>query len=291
MRNFVARKEFLGKKPVLKYSFQNPSAKPPVSCTSRKNHVMNPFFHSLRLLFPAILLTACTPARTGVIGNTLTTNVSPRISITAQPPWTVTAHGRFSPYSGRTTSIDRAILEYNYAFFTDTENDDDRFAYAGIVRLEHNSMWRFQPPTRFDDAFMDSSATLGGIHWSVQLLRIAKAEDWPGAVWKDSGKPLPSAWLAKRWIAHLDDKTRAIMEYREAWPGDIPMLASAMPILNDSAAAALQQFNERADAVFLVTKKAGDFTGQPAPNAGRRSFRIQPDMPKLLGEVLAIHDN
>ena len=261
---------------------------PSLDVNSKQGRAMRPFFRSLRLLFPAILLTTCTPARTGVIGNTLTTNVKPRISITGQAPWTVAAHGRFSPYSGPTTTTEKAILEYNYVFYTDSRHSD-RFAHAAIVKIEHGGKWNFQPPGRFDDAFLDGSELRDGIQWSVQTLRISNADDWPGSVWEDAGNPPHRIWLAKRWIAHLDSTTRAIMEYREAWPENMPVLSSTMPILSDSAGTALRAFDERADAVFLAEKKAGDFSGQPAPDRRQATFRIQPDIPKLLGNVIALH--
>ncbi|SBV94946.1 exported hypothetical protein [uncultured delta proteobacterium] len=250
---------------------------------------MRRFFHSLRLLLAACILTACTPARTGVIGNTLTTNVKPEISITGQAPLTIQASGRLRPNSGMATISDSADFTFDYAFFM-ANTAEQRFAYAAIVRIDNEGRWLFQPPARFDGAFAVNDRIIGGFQWSIQLLRVSSDKDWGSAVWSDvnGGAPasgMPEFWLAKRWITHLNSTTRAVMEYREPWPGNLAVLGADTVIVSDSTAAILQQFDARADAAFLVEKKRGEFdTNTPQPQTSKP--RVPVNMAKLVGTVI-----
>lgn len=255
---------------------------------------MRRFFQSFRLLLAACLLTACTPARTGVIGNTLTTNVKPEISITGQAPLAVRASGRLRPNSGMGAISDSADFTFDYAFFADN-NAEQRFAYAAIVRIDNERRWLFQPPARFDGAFAVSDRIVGGFQWSIQLLRISSDKDWASDVWKslDGDAPAsgePEFWLAKRWITHLNDTTRALMEYREPWPGNVAVLGEDTVLLSDSAAATLQQFDARAETAFLVEKKRGEFDANtPQPKAAKP--RVPVNIAAMAGTVIDRHDN
>lgn len=250
---------------------------------------MRRLFQSLRLLLAACLLTACTPARTGVIGNTLTTNVKPEISITGQDPLVIRASGRLRPNSGMATTSDSADFTFDYAFFTES-NAEKRFAYAAIVRIDNEGQWLFQPPARFDGAFGVSERMVGGFQWSIQLLRVSSDKDWASGVWSDvnGGAPAsetPEFWLAKRWITHLNSATRAVMEYREPWPGNLAVLGQDTVLVSDSAAAILQQFDARAEAAFLVEKKRGEFD-KNAPQPQATKPRIPINIAKLVGTII-----
>jgi hypothetical protein len=249
---------------------------------------MRHIFHTLRLLLAACLLTACTPARTGVIGNTLTTNVKPAISITGQSGLTIQTHGRMRPNSGTTTTSTTADLTLDYAVFTDA-TDVKRFAYAAIVRIDNEKQWNFQPPTAFDDAFIVSDSAQGGFQWSMQLLRVASDKDWASGVWADTGRDVPEFWLVKRWVAHCNSTTRAIMEYREPWPEGLSLMASKTLILSDSAAALLQNFTARADAAFLVEKKSGEFDTN-TPQSKATTPRIPMNIPKTVGTIIDLQN-
>ncbi len=249
---------------------------------------MRKFFHALRLFLAACVVTACTPARTGVIGNTLTTNVRPVISITGNSPFSVRSHGRITADGGPTTTTGPAYVTFDYAFFT-PDGATPGFAYAAIARIQNENGWAFQPPAPFTGAFSSSDTTLGGFAWSVQLLRVPSAGDWASGVWEDLGGGGTDAWLAKRWIAHLNGGTRAIMEYREPWPETIPALSTDVTLLASGAADAILRFNARADTVFSVAKKGGDFTGErpkPAP-----SSRIALNVPRLVGALITLDHN
>ena len=250
---------------------------------------MRHLFQSLRLLLAACLLTACTPARTGIIGNTLTTNVKPGISITGQSGLTVESHGRMRPRSAATTTTAIADFTVDYAFFTDAD-DAGRFAYAAIVRIDAEKQWYFQPPRPFDEAFQVSDSTEGGFHWSAQLLRVASDKDWANGLWMDMGGDSPTHWLAKRWVTHLNDTTRAIMEYREPWPEGMNTLPTNTLLLTESAAATLQAFIARADAAFLAEKKLGEFNKSEQP-AKATTPRVPMDIARMAGTIIDRHNN
>lgn len=250
---------------------------------------MRRFFQSLRFLLAACILTACTPARTGVIGNTLTTNVKPSISITGEDSLTVRAHGRLYPSSGPAMAAGTATLSFDYAFFT-SAGRPDCFAYAAIVRVTNNEAWMFQPPARFPDAFSVTDVSFGGFQWSEQLLRIPVENDWPTAVLEELGGEKRKYWLAKRWVAHLDGANRAIMEYREPWPDAITLLSADTVVFTGEAGETLNAFIKRADAAFSVEQKGGDF-GKNAPESHPAATRVPVNASKLIGEVFPVNRN
>jgi len=250
---------------------------------------MRRLFQSLRLLFAACVLTACTPARTGIIGNTLTTNVKPSISITGLNSLTVQAHGRLYPDSGRALTPGASILSFDYAFFTD-ETQPDCFAYAAIVRISNEERWIFHPPTRFAEAFSTAEVSFGGFQWSEQLLRSSCEKDWPSAVWEELEGKTHKYWLTKRWIAHLDGTTRAVMEYREPWPEAMVFLNANAVVFSEKSGDTLTAFIKRADTAFSVEQKGGDFSKNAlAPRPATTSVPI--NVIKLVGEVFPVDHN
>lgn len=248
---------------------------------------MRRFLHNCRLLLAACLITACTPARTGVIGNTLTTNIKPEISITGLSPLILRASGRLRPNSGMASTTDSADFTVDYAVFTD-KDADTRFAYAAIVRIDNEGRWFFHPPAPFDEAFAVSDRMIGGFSWSTQMLRLSSGKDWASGVREDLegvSSGTPEFWLAKRWVAHLTDTARAVMEYREPWPEAVQVMGTNTVVLSDSAAAFLQQFDARADAAFLVEKKRGEFDkNTPQPKTAKP--RIPVNVAAMAGTVM-----
>lgn len=243
----------------------------------------------MRLLAVTFLLAACSPARTDVIGNTLTTNVKPEISITGMAPFSVRDHGRMFVESGPPSGEGTADLTFDYAFFADKEHSD-RLAYAAIVRITNDNFWHFRPPTKFDDAFSESRQSLGGFQWLEQLLRTASETDWASSVWEDQGGAAPKFWLTKRWVTHLNNATRAVMEYREPWPAAMRLLSGGTVIVSDEADKTLQQFLARADAAFTVEKKRGEF-GDSAPVTPRTKGRVPLDVAKTVGTVIRLNNS
>lgn len=256
----------------------------------RENTPVNRFFKNIRLLLAACLLAACSPARTGVLGNTLTTNVKPPISITGQGTLVVKAHGTLRPDTATDSLTVRESVAFNYAFYADgsppADAPSNRFAYAVIARVSNTKLWRFQPPEKMNGAFSEQTVVLNGIGFSEQLLRVSSEKDWGSGVWRENGRPVPDYWLAKRWVTHLDEGTRAVMEYREEWPDAMSYVSAEMIVLGGSAGEALSAFIKRADAAFLAEKKAGDFNQAETPPSVYRVPQKDPDVARLVGEVI-----
>ena len=251
---------------------------------------MHRIFKNIRLLFAACLLTACTPARTGVIGNTLTTNVKPAISITGQSSFVVKAHGTLRPETATDNATAREMVVFDYAFFADKTPSEttsaNRFAYAAIARVSTPKAWRFQPPAKADGALSAKTVTIKEVAFFEQILRVASQDDWGSEVWEENGNSVPRYWLAKRWVAHLNDEVRAVMEYREEWPAEMNAVSEDLIILNGNAGKALLAFNKRADAAFSVEKREGDFAGTQTPPSEYSVSSKSPNITKLVGEVV-----
>ena len=263
----------------------------PVRCYFRRiaqGHRMQGFFRFIRPLFAACVLAACTPARTGVIGNTLTTNVKPRISITGLAPLGLLSHGRQWTRAATDVTAITAPVTLDYAVFADSRpNAPPSLAHAAIARIEDPGRWRFMPSADSVEAFSASRAKLDGMDFVVQLLREPAADDWAGGVWRESGYAVPEYWLAKRWVAHMDDATRAVMEYREPWPDCLPEFLPGMVMVSESAYQCLNEFVFRADAAFLVERKGGDFkTGEALPGSTFMGPVPLPDLQKIMGGIV-----
>lgn len=164
------------------------------------------------------------------------------------------------------------------------------FAYAAIIRITNDKFWRFQPPTPFDEAFNDVRITGGGISWSEQLLQSSSKGDWASGLWEDMGGEVPEFWLVRRRVTHLDDTTRAVIDYREPWPEAIRSILGGTLIVTDEGDKALQEFLARADAAFLVEKKTGEFTAD-APKTEVKKPRIPLKSASLVGNVIQVHNN
>ena len=249
---------------------------------------MHPFFRNLCLLFAAFL-PACSPARTEVAGNALTTNVRPYISIAGASSLLVKAHGRLWADSATDLAASNVSVAFNYAIFADSDSGPvTRYAYAAIARLSQSASWRFEPQSnRSDGAF--SFGQDGD--WTVQLLRVPGQGDWSSDIWRKNGRETSEFWIAKRWNSSLNAGSRVVMEYREPWPGGFDLVSSDFATLRGEAAEVVQAFIARADAAFVVEKTKGDFS-KPAP---QQKLTVDqgalPDIPKLVGRILRTTDN
>lgn len=246
---------------------------------------MHPFFRNLCLVFAAFLPATCSSAKTEVIGNTLTTNVKPYISITGAAPLSVQGHGRLIPDVGSATSSIKASVQFDYAIYADSESGAvGKYGYAAIVRLRDANLWRFLPQSEY-------SKSGGAFHlahkgeWTEQLLRVnADSKDWSSAVWTANNREIPQVWLAKRWSQNLNETIRVVMEYREPWPDDLGEDPVNLPTAEGGAE--LAAFVARADKAFSAEKKAGDFkAGIPTPATKLTMPREQPDVDTLVGSV------
>ena len=252
---------------------------------------MHRFFRNIRILLAACLLTACTPARTGIVGNTLTTNVKPLVSITGLAPLSVLAHGTLRPEAVTDRMGSNEMVTFDYALFADngeTNRPVERFAYAAIVRLAHPNAWRFHPPVESGTALSSGSVSLDGLAFMHEILRTPSLDDWSSDIWRENNRDVPEQWLVKRWTAHLNESVRVVMEYREPWPDTLRPLSTSAVVASGPGADALLAFIERADAAFKVEKKGGTFDKSTPPPGTRLAIpKKDPDVAKLVGTVMA----
>jgi hypothetical protein len=249
-------------------------------------------FRNLALLVLAgimIPLAACSPARTGLVGNTLTSNTRPAISITANTPLQPVAGGRlwFDLPSPQIQSS--ATASFAYAVFSIPHNSGPVavHAHAIISRLEDTNAWRFQHDSFKDPKALSFSSGIahGGYGWTAQIMHTPARGDWFSELWVVNGRQVPEAWLAKRFAALLNDGNKAIFEYREPWPVNASMPAMD-PLITDISGDALTSFSQRADKAFSVSAERGSFEGAPtAPSALPVLPDIIPNLLRLVGEV------
>ena len=78
-----------------------------------------------------------------------------------------------------------------------------------------------------------------------------------------------------------------MLEYREPWPDSLPELSRGAVLINEAAALRLREFMARADAAFLVERKAGTFTtGNAAPASLLAVPKTPPDVQKIMGGIV-----
>ena len=248
---------------------------------------MSRFFQSFRMFLAAFLVTACTPSRTGVMENALTTNVKPLITITGLAPLTVQGQGKVWADAETDRLTTQQTVSFDYAIFADAVSGPvSRFGFAAIARVSQPEMWRFEPTADPAGNFAASEIQVDGIEFMVNLMRTASAKDWPSDVWRENGRDVPEIWLAKRWTAHLNDGVRAVAEYREAWPAGLKSISAQAVIPGGSEGQYLADFITRADAAFRMEKKGGTFPkGFSDKTTGLRIPRTLPDITRLVGRV------
>lgn len=250
---------------------------------------MKNIFKNIRILFAACLLTACTPARTGVIGNSLTTNVKPLITITGLT-LSVQGYGKLWADARTDSLTTREGVSFDYAIFADSGSGSGpvpRFAYAAIARITRPETWMFQPTADPAGAFAASVLRLDGIDFMVNLIRTGSEGDWPSELWRENGRDVPETWLVKRWTAPLADGVRAVMEYREPWPACLTSVSAQTVIVGGAEGECLHGFVARADAAFRVEKKGGTFPRKNPPSAsGLAVPRTPPNIEALMGHVI-----
>lgn len=250
---------------------------------------------SLVAALAALVSCSADAARTGVVGNTLTTNVRPYVSVRLDTAFTLLGAGKTLLAAKTDITTDEAAVWLHYAMFAADAGDgpQKRFAWTAVARLETPKAWRFQPGGTFPGAF---SANVPGLEpafagqWSGSLLRITADGDWTSGVLAENAQAAPNAWLAARWILHLNDATKVLAEYREPWPEDIDPQNMADPrFLRDAALDYFDAFTRRAKAAFTVTKDKGDFkTASETPLPHFALPRSRPVVAQLIGEVVSL---
>ena len=245
------------------------------------------YSRSLLLAVVLVLPLACAPARTGVVGNTLSTNAAPTISLTAEPPLSLAGHGRLWVSPSSDVMGDPALASFDYALYTDpSAGPVQRFAYAAIVRLADDGNWYFEPQSgKYSYPFSRNTGSgSDDFEWTAQTLVIPSAQDWPSAVWQVNGRQVPKTWLAKRWTASMDLGTRAVAEYREAWPQCLNADAD-LGALSGKEGECLSEFNKRAEGAFAVSNVPANFAATPASPSTLALPEDMPNTGKLVGSV------
>lgn len=248
-------------------------------------------FRSTLLLLSVLALAACSPARTGVIGGTLTTTYRPGLAITAEKPLELTSSGRvWAGIKGDDiASISSAM--FDYALYTDPAvSPVEKFAYAAFIRLEDKGSWMFQPqghgiPGQFGAVKPVLPKEREG---KMYTLHVPSANDWASDLLRENGHTPPETWLVKRWIFSLDSDSRAMAEYREPWPEYLEAPSSDIMLLRDSHADYLRNFEKRAVAAFVFEPTQGDFSGVAQAAPAWKTPRVDPDLIRLVGDIIRI---
>ena len=237
-----------------------------------------------------LLLSGCYPARTGLVGNTLSTNTRPAISITVNEPLQPVASGRlWIPMSSSRDLFRSSIASFNYAVFAEPGGTGmvTRHAHATITRLEDNLTWRFQPDTwRESNALtFGRDSGLEGYRWTTQVLRVPSQGDWFSDLWVANDREVPEVWLTRRWSALLNDGNKAVLEYREPWPKCLEGLSPDLLLFTAENSSCMIDFDNRAAMVFTTAAEntpldavfpASQLTNMPSS---------RPDSLRLVGGV------
>lgn len=256
---------------------------------------MKTLFHLLAVFSASLLLAACSPARTGVVNGTLTTNVRPAVSISANAPFVLADSGRLwlSPVTNAVPGL--ADASFDYAVYTDPSvSPASRFAYAAIIRLQDMETWNFTPQRSLPGAFGAKQRTAriahGGFMYTLHVpsghADAALGGDWASDLLAANGVTPPSAWIAKRWVYDVDRGARAIAEYREPWPADLDVPEEDLLLVGSEDLEFLRDFERRALAAFSMTADIGDFPGIPETRTAWKRPASLPDAVRLAGDIV-----
>ncbi len=248
---------------------------------------MKTYFCFLTIFLAGLFLAACSPARTGVVGGTLTTNVRPAVSIKANAPLVLADSGRLWP-SPKTDGLPgEADASFDYAVYLDPSvPPSSRLAYAAIIRLEDMETWNFTSQSTLPGAFGGRQRTAPIGHGGfMYTLYVPSSGDWASDLLAANGTPPPEAWVAKRWVYDVDKGARAIAEYREPWPADLDVPEAEILLIGDASADFLRAFERRALSVFTVAAELGDFSGVPEAQSSWEKAPSLPDVARLVGDI------
>lgn len=240
------------------------------------------------LVLTCAMLFACSPARTGVIDGSLTTNLIPSATVRANAPFVLADNGRIWVSQENFDDImNPAPMSFDYAVYTEPGvSPASRFAYAAIIWLEDPKAWTFIPqgaklPGSFGNVRPSGPPELGG---TMHTLCVPNTGDWAGEFLAANGTAVPEFWLAKRWVFDLHNDGRVLAEYREPWPDWLEKPGDDLMLLRQRDVDYLLDFGKRAMDVFTVTAERGEFPG--APSSGQwQTPSVRPDVVRLVGDV------
>ncbi len=242
------------------------------------------------VFFTCLLLAACSPARTGTVNGTLTTNVRPAITISANAPFVLADSGRVW-VSPKTDALPGAAdATFDYAVYRDPAvSPAQRLAYASIIRFEDMESWNFVSLGRLPDSFGGKKpAGVAGRGGFIYTLCVPAVGDWASDLLAANGVEPPEAWMAQRWVIDLDKGARAIAEYREPWPAVMDVPESDILLIGDKDHTLLRAFEQRALAAFAFSTDRGDFAGAAAESSAWQKPLSQPDVARLAGDIIRI---
>ena len=237
-------------------------------------------------LFLPLILSACSPAITGVTGNSLTRNNFPSATITANEPLQLLGYGRqFVTLRSDILTL-RPTGIFDYAVFSDSkEGPVTRSAHSIMLRPTDQNQWRFVLESwRGPNTFFMRGTGFDGMNWTEQLMSVTSQGDWFSDMWVASGREVPERWLAKRFSATPADFVRMVAEYREPWPDCMAPDIRSLELVSN-ADECLGPFLKRADTAFSIQRAALDTS---VPPAGPSVLTLPPTAPnatRLAGEV------
>ena len=230
-------------------------------------------------------LSACTGgALSGVAGSTLTRAEYPRVSITANEPFTLRDHGRL--WVGLPTDFlgIEPSGSLDYAVYGQGESGlVTRHAHALFVKPGHSDAWVFQTESYPAPGGLAIGRTVVDDYtWTTQVLRVPSEKDWFSAMWRASGREVPDVWLARRFSATPERTLRVVAEYREPWPECLdPDIKDLVFVREECLGGFLQRAGEAFSLRMHVTEPVD--ASPPAPQLQRPPS--PPDIRKLAGEL------
>lgn len=242
------------------------------------------YFRSVFLLFVVAVMAGCSGAMTGVIGATLTRTAYPRVSVAANAPLVLQAHGRQSVSFETESMTTDASAMMDYAVYAENaEGPVTRHAHAFISRIANDRRWRYRPESlTYPGGLSLGSATVNGYSWKVQIIRINGERDWFSALWRENGRETPPLWIARRFSATPDNATRVVAEYREPWPECLDPETKDLVFARKECVGG---FIDRSNKAFSLEMNVAA-TGAETPPSVMKRPGFSPDMKILAGELM-----
>ncbi len=235
-----------------------------------------------------LLLSACTslnsPAGVGVVGTTLYHVGHPPAAITANAPLALQGHGRLwvTLYS-QDSLLEQPSASMAYAIYSDGNSGPvTRHAHALFVQPT-SALWSFQLESFKGPGVLGlSKEDIGGLTWTMQIMRVPSQGDWFSDVWIENGRSVPETWLVKRFSATPERSTRMVAEYREPWPECLDDAAADLMLVSGTC---LKDFMRRADAAFTLDQNQPPQEQAVTAPSALKLPAAMPNTRKLVGEV------
>lgn len=241
------------------------------------------------LLFSlSLVVAACSPSRTGMNGNTLTTNARPYVSMTANAPLALQGTGRLWISGEVTSKLSTPLVSLDYALFSDNASGPvTNSAHIFLAKIQDSTAWYFTPDSWPLCGIVASGLTLGAdvLPWPSRIIKTPAAGDWISEMWRANGRNVPEYWIVKRWAAILDSDTKAIMEYREPWPDCLEEYLPGSIMFSGDNGQCLHHFLKRSAEAFSVGFEPAAFPNGSSLPPGLKPSGTMPATKNLIGEI------